>query len=51
MYQAYRFSFRKSVWWTRHSLTFVTLYSTLITSVAYFSEWSPAGDLHPRATS
>lgn len=39
MYQGYRFSFRRSVWWTRHSLTFVTVYSTVVCSVGYLTGW------------
>ena len=39
MYQAYRFSFRQSLWWTRHSLTFVTVYSAAVCSLAYFTGW------------
>lgn len=40
MYQAYRFSFRQSLWWTRHSLAFATAYSTAVCTVAYLMEWS-----------
>ena len=39
MYQAYRFSFRQSVWWTRHSLTFVTIYASAVCCLGYFSGW------------
>lgn len=39
MYQAYRFSFRDSLWWTRHSLSFVAAYSVAICSVGYFTGW------------
>ncbi len=39
MYQAYRFSFRQSLWWTRHSLLLMTLYSGVACSVGYFSAW------------
>ncbi|MEM6991051.1 MAG: bestrophin family ion channel [Myxococcota bacterium] len=39
MYQGQRFSFRQSLWWTRHSIAFVTLYATLVSCVAYFTEW------------
>lgn len=40
MYQAYRFSFRRSLWWTRHSTTFVTAYSTVVCTLAYLTEWT-----------
>lgn len=50
MYQAYRFSFRRSLWWTRHSLTFVTVYSTVICTLGYLTQskwvalpWQPVG--------
>lgn len=39
MYQAYRFSFRQSLWWTRHSLFFVTVYSLVASSLAYVTGW------------
>ncbi len=39
MYQAYRFSFRQTVWWTRHSILFVTLYSASLCSLGYFTGW------------
>ncbi len=39
MYQAYRFSFRQSLWWTRHSLLFTTLYAGVASTLAYFSGW------------
>ncbi|TPV94494.1 MAG: multidrug transporter [Myxococcales bacterium FL481] len=39
MYQAYRFSFRASLWWTRHTLAVVTAYSTAVCSLAYFTGW------------
>ena len=40
MYQAYRFSFRQSLWWTRHSIVFVTVYATVVCCIGYFTEWS-----------
>ena len=39
MYQAQRFSFRQSLWWTRHSIAFVTVYATALSCLAYFSGW------------
>lgn len=39
MYQAYRFSFRQTLWWTRHSIAFVTLYAATVVNVAYFTGW------------
>lgn len=39
MYQAYRFSFRESLWWTRHTIAFVSLYSTSVCSLVYFTGW------------
>ena len=39
MYQAHRFTFRASLWWTRHSLGFVTLYASSLASLAYFTGW------------
>lgn len=39
MYQAYRFSFRQSLWWTRHTLALVSVYSTAVCTVAYFAQW------------
>ena len=39
MYQAYRFSFRQSLWWTRHTLVVVTLYASAVTLLGYFSGW------------
>ncbi len=50
MYQGYRFSFRQSVWWTRHSNAFTALYAAVATSLFYFLElhwlslpWQPVG--------
>ena len=50
MYQGYRFSFWRSVWWTRHSNTFTTLYATVVTCLFYFAgfkflalPWQPVG--------
>ena len=40
MYQAYRFTFRQSLWWTRHTLALVTAYASLLTCLAYFAGWS-----------
>lgn len=40
MYQAYRFSFRESLWWTRHSLAFTTVYASAVTALAYFTKWT-----------
>jgi len=39
MYQAHRFSFRQSLWWTRHSIAFATVYSAIVASLVYFTEW------------
>ena len=39
MYQGHRFSFRRTLWWTRHSLTFVTLYATAVAVTYYVSGW------------
>ncbi len=39
MYQAYRFSFRQSLWWTRHSIVFVTTYSAVLCTAAYITGW------------
>jgi putative membrane protein len=39
MYQAYRFSFRQSLWWTRHSLTFSTVYATAACAAYFFTGW------------
>ncbi len=39
MYQAYRFSFRQSVWWTRHTLFFVVAYAVAVSSLGYITEW------------
>ena len=39
MYQGQRFSFRESVWWTRHSLIFVALYATAVCSLMFFTRW------------
>jgi len=39
MYQAHRFSFRQSLWWTRHSLVFVTAYSTAVSCLVFFTQW------------
>ncbi|MEM7157050.1 MAG: bestrophin family ion channel [Myxococcota bacterium] len=39
MYQAYRFSFRQSLWWTRHSLFFATVYSAAVCCLGYFTGW------------
>ena len=50
MYQGYRFSFRRSVWWTRHSIAFTAVYSAALCSVYYFANikwmalpWQPVG--------
>ncbi len=50
MYQAHRFSFWRSVWWTRHSMTMTTLYALVTCSVFYFGKlkwmslpWQPVG--------
>ncbi|EDM74864.1 hypothetical protein PPSIR1_20069 [Plesiocystis pacifica SIR-1] len=40
MYQGYRFSFRASVWWTRHSIVFTTVYASAVACLAFFSGWS-----------
>ena len=39
MYQAYRFSFRQSLWWTRHSIFFVGVYSLSVCSLVHFVKW------------
>jgi putative membrane protein len=39
MYQAYRFSFRQSLWWTRHTLVISTLYASAACSIGYFTGW------------
>lgn len=39
MYQGYRFSFRQSLWWTRHTLASITFYSAALSAVVYFSGW------------
>lgn len=39
MYQAHRFSFRQSLWWTRHSIAFVAVYATVVSCVVYFAGW------------
>ena len=41
MYQGYRFSFRRSVWWTRHSIAFVTVYSAAVCSLFFFTVMAP----------
>lgn len=50
MYQANRFSFWRSVWWTRHSSTFMTVYASALCATYYFTElhwlalpWQPVG--------
>ena len=50
MYQAQRFSFWGSVWWTRHSSAMMALYAAVLCSVFYFAElnwmalpWQPVG--------
>lgn len=50
MYQGYRFSFSQTVWWTRHTLMVVTVYSTILAAIAYFTgfpwlalPWQPVG--------
>jgi len=40
MYQGYRFTFRESLWWTRHTLTVTAVYATVVCGVAYISGWS-----------
>lgn len=39
MYQAYRFSFRQTLWWTRHTIAVATVYSALVCSLVFFTEW------------
>jgi putative membrane protein len=39
MYQAHRYSFRQTIWWTRHSLTFVTVYASAACSLYFFTGW------------
>ena len=39
MFQAYRFSFRQSVWWTRHTLAVATAYATGLCTLAHFTGW------------
>lgn len=39
MYQAYRFSFRQSLWWTRHSIGFASVYAATVCSLVYFADW------------
>jgi len=50
MFQGYRFSFRRSLWWTRHSITMVTLYATTVSTIAFLIgeswvqlPWQPVG--------
>lgn len=50
MYQGYRFSFWRSVWWTRHSVTMCSVYALLACSAYYFGDlpwlalpWQPVG--------
>jgi len=50
MFQAQRFSFWRSVWWTRHSITFMALYATAACATRHFAElqwlalpWQPVG--------
>ncbi|MFK7991827.1 MAG: bestrophin family protein [Sandaracinaceae bacterium] len=50
MYQGYRYSFWRSVMWTRHSIGMTALYATAACSVFYFAEihwialpWQPVG--------
>lgn len=50
MYQAYRFSFWRSVWWTRHSSAFSAVFASLVCSAFYFGDlgwlalpWQPVG--------
>ena len=50
MYQAQRFSFRRTLWWTRHSLIFVSAYSAAACALFYFTgfkwlalPWQPVG--------
>jgi len=50
VYQGYRFSFRRSIWWTRHTITLCTLYTLAACSLFYFAElkwmalpWQPVG--------
>ena len=39
MYQAYRFSFRQSLWWTRHTIAFSAAYATVVCTFSYVSGW------------
>lgn len=39
MYRAYRFSFRQSLWWTRHTLVVATVYATALCSLVYLTGW------------
>jgi len=50
VYQGHRFSFWRSVWWTRHSNAFTLVYALVVTSVFYFLDlswmslpWQPVG--------
>jgi len=50
MFQANRFPFWRSVWWTRHSSAMMVVYATAACSVFYFAElpwlalpWQPVG--------
>ncbi len=40
MYQAYRFSLRQTLWWTRHTLAVSAVYATAVCVFAYVSGWS-----------
>ena len=40
MYQAHRFSFRQSLWWTRHTIALVTVYASAVSAIVYFTKWS-----------
>jgi putative membrane protein len=50
MYQGHRFSFWRSIWWTRHSNAMCTLYATAVCCIFYFADlewlslgWQPVG--------
>jgi ion channel-forming bestrophin family protein len=39
MYQGQRFSFRQSLWWTRHSIMFTAVYAAAVCGVKHYTQW------------
>ena len=39
MYQAYRYSFRRALWWTRHTIAFSAVHASVVVTAYFFTGW------------